>query len=209
VPNLDAVLLTGVSSGERLVLLGAVVYLTAGAVYLALTGLTGSRVPIRRQELGTGPAAALAILGVWAVVVALWPVPAVLRSMRALRRRTLAAEPGPVWRSEVEQPPVAAARAPRPAEPQEEMWPPHQFWAEYWAVLGSGTAGAVVRAAVLVERATAALGEQHPYTYAAWLLLARVAEAGMAARGQASAPAAPDRGEPGDDGIYMPCRPAA
>ncbi|GAB2736074.1 hypothetical protein [Kitasatospora kifunensis] len=166
-----AVLTLGLSANERLVILGAIAHLVAGAVYVALTGLTASRVPIRRQEIGAGPGAALAAAGVWAVAVVLWPVPLVCRTLRVLRRRRA--------RSRADQRrPVRSAAPPAVRQADAVTVPPLWFRQEYTAAhaaLPVAPFAALNLAAALVERSARAFGDEHPHTLDAWELLAHAA----------------------------------
>ncbi|MDH6129800.1 hypothetical protein [Kitasatospora sp. GP82] len=167
-------------TSERLLLLGALSYLTLGLAYLAFDGIssTWSRF---RWEIGTGPAATLAAAAAWTTVLVLWPVPLVCRTFRTLRNRP---QIGPaeelIWRSTPRQ----AARA-IPAQPAiaaaELPVPPRWFRQEYEAIRSVLTEGGVVtaqaRALGLVDASALAFGPGHPFTAYAWDLLAHTARA--------------------------------
>ncbi|WP_327071841.1 hypothetical protein [Kitasatospora sp. NBC_01302] len=188
----------GLSADQRLVILGVITHLAAGAVYVALTGLSGTRVPIRRREIGTGPLSCVVVLAVWAAAVALWPVSLVcrsLRSLRSLRRRVEG--PGTARVRDETPPPPAQARAVLIAG----SVPPEWYWREYRAV-SDGLAGRLpwctARAGALMERSAQVFGVRHPYTRDAWELLARAAHTTMAVEVEGL-----------DDGVYVTTPPAA
>ncbi|GAB2711696.1 hypothetical protein [Kitasatospora kifunensis] len=210
------------SVSQRLLVLGSLCHLTAGTSYLALTGINGTRVPIRRQEIGTGAGAAVATAMVWALVVVLWPIPLVCRAVRALRPRPGATQPGDelIWRSRpaaASPPPVQPTRTPA-AQPDV---PPHWYRREYEAAcdaLAYSPAAGAARAAALIEHCVLAFGPAHLYTRDAWELLAHTARLALAEQqpfpGPAPLPvprpgALAERPVAGTDGVYLPHCPYA
>ncbi|MDH6122965.1 hypothetical protein [Kitasatospora sp. GAS204B] len=207
------------SASQRLLVLGSLCHLTAGAAYLALTGIAGSRVPIRRQEIGSGSGAAVAAAMVWAVVVVLWPIPWVCRTVRALRCRAGAAQPCEerFWRAQpasVVTHPMRLAAAAQPQMPP--LWCRDEYEAVHSALTASPAAGAA-RAAALVERSVLAFGPAHTHARYAWELLAHTARLGLAERQDQptlvpfprAARPLDDQAAVGADGVYLPGCPYA
>ncbi|MDH6115671.1 hypothetical protein P3T36_007288 [Kitasatospora sp. MAP12-15] len=196
------------SPAGRLLALGVLCHLTAGTTYLALTGISDTRVPIHHREIGTGPAAAVAAAAVWSAVVVLWPVPLVCRTVRALRRRPDAAQLSEerIWRAR----PAAVVAISVPPE-----WYRREYEAARAARADSAAAGAA-RAAVLVERSVLAFGAGHSYSRDAWELLAHAARLGLAEPApRFAALAVPRASRPlddhaaGGDRVYLPHFPYA
>lgn len=196
------------SPAGRLLVLGALCHLTAGTTYLALTGISSTRPPIRRQEIGTGTAATMVVAAVMAVVVVLWPIPLICRAVHALRRRASADQPREerIWRAL----PTVPGRSAGPAAtyPVPPQWYRQEYEAARAARAHSAAAGAT-RAAVLVERSVLAFGPAHPHSHDAWELLEHTARLGRTEHQSLPVPVpAPRAGRPraavGYAGVYLP-----
>ncbi|MFD9124160.1 hypothetical protein [Kitasatospora sp. NPDC059571] len=171
--QLPAVLLPGLglSVPVRLATLAAATYLTAGATYLAATGVSSPLGRIHRRDIGTGHLAAALAAAVWAMAVLLWPAPLACRSARSLAaRRSRPAAPAPVEAA----PAVSLAKS---------AVPPRWYRAEYTAVqvvLAEGrTVIARTWAGGLVDDAVIEFGPDHPWTRDAWELLAHIVQVAL------------------------------
>ncbi|MEU3497613.1 hypothetical protein ABZ747_29490 [Kitasatospora cineracea] len=165
-------------------------YLPAGAFYIALTGIGGTRRP-------AGPAAVLAAVAAAVTLTVLWPLLLTTRAIRALRRRRTTAT-GPL--RPTASIPRPAAPAPLPPKPSTPPVPPRWYRQDYAAVdvaLAEGrTAIARTWAGFLADDATTTFGPAHPFTHEAWLLVARTVHAALTDI-QAAQPA--DDAQPIDD----------
>ncbi|MEV7177841.1 hypothetical protein [Kitasatospora sp. NPDC093679] len=166
--QLPAVLLPGLglSVPVRLATLAAATYLTAGATYLALTGISSPLGRVHRRDIGTGRRAAVLAAAVWIVAVLLWPVPLACRTARAITGR----RPQPAAPARRDTAPAVSLAKP--------AVPPYWYRAEYTAVqvvLAEGrTVIARTWAGGLVDDAVIEFGPAHPWTRDAWELLAHV-----------------------------------
>ncbi|MFB7669648.1 hypothetical protein ACFC1R_38105 [Kitasatospora sp. NPDC056138] len=80
-------------ASDRLLLLGALCYLTLGLSCLSFNGISGAWSRCG-WEISTGPAATLAAAAAWTTVLVLWPVP--LRALRS--RRAIGPAEELIWR---------------------------------------------------------------------------------------------------------------
>ncbi|WP_331727389.1 hypothetical protein OG871_40295 (plasmid) [Kitasatospora sp. NBC_00374] len=164
--------------------LATAAYLSAGLGALSTTGITQAWFRNGRDAEGRS-----AVTAAWLFLLALWPVPLVLRAVRELR----APRPRGAHRAGPKNTPPApkTSAPPRPTYPPV---PPDWFRCKYDGARTALTEGrtdiARRRVTGLIDDATKYFGADHPYARYAWDLLAEIL---------LSAPANPDQAS-----VYVP-----